>query len=127
MLASARRTLGPAAALTHAEDARIPFADGVFDAVVCTHCFHHFPDQSRAVREIRRVLRRGGAAYILDGDRDRPWGGLIYDVLVSWAEGGVHHRSAADMLCLTRAAGFADIHQFRGFRLSPVLLTIARK
>ena len=39
---------------------RLPFGDGVFDAIVSTEAFHWFPDQARALNECRRVLMPGG-------------------------------------------------------------------
>jgi len=41
-----------------AED--LPFPSKTFDVVTCTDAFHHFHDQNAAVREIKRVLKRGG-------------------------------------------------------------------
>jgi SAM-dependent methyltransferase len=38
----------------------LPFADGVFDAVVIFNAFHHFPDLSAALVEIGRVLNETG-------------------------------------------------------------------
>lgn len=40
--------------------ARLPFRDGVFDAIVSTEAFHWFPDQDAALREIYRVLKPSG-------------------------------------------------------------------
>ena len=39
----------------------LPYADGTFDAVVCQFAVMFFPDRVAAYREIRRVLRPGGA------------------------------------------------------------------
>jgi ubiquinone/menaquinone biosynthesis C-methylase UbiE len=39
---------------------RLPFADGVFDVVVCQFGVMFFPDRSAAYAEVRRVLRPGG-------------------------------------------------------------------
>jgi ubiquinone/menaquinone biosynthesis C-methylase UbiE len=39
---------------------RLPFRDGIFDAVVSTEAFHWFPDQAAALREVRRVLAPDG-------------------------------------------------------------------
>ena len=42
-------------------DAReLPFADGSFDAVTCSHLLSHLPDPDRALAEFARVLRPGG-------------------------------------------------------------------
>ena len=41
----------------------IPFPDGSFDAVIANMMLYHVPDISKALREIRRVLRPGGTFY----------------------------------------------------------------
>src|SRR5215216_5149504 len=38
----------------------IPFEDETFDAVIANHMLYHVPDLSKAVTEIRRVLKSGG-------------------------------------------------------------------
>ncbi len=35
-----------------------------FDLVICTQVLEYLPDPSLAVEEIRRVLRKGGVAFI---------------------------------------------------------------
>jgi ubiquinone/menaquinone biosynthesis C-methylase UbiE len=44
----------------------LPFADATFDAVVTRLSFHHFPEPRVALKEMLRVLRRGGALGIAD-------------------------------------------------------------
>ncbi len=44
----------------------LPFANGSFDLVTCRIAAHHFSDARRAVREMARVLRRGGRALVID-------------------------------------------------------------
>lgn len=46
----------------------MPFADNEFDAIVVTDAFHHFPEQDAAAREMRRVVRCGGAVLVLEID-----------------------------------------------------------
>lgn len=41
----------------------IPFDDGAFDAVIANHMLYHVPERTRALSEIRRVLRGGGKLY----------------------------------------------------------------
>ncbi|MDZ4170436.1 MAG: class I SAM-dependent methyltransferase [Coriobacteriia bacterium] len=48
----------------------LPFPDGSFDLAVVSDAFHHFRDQDGAVAQIARVLRPGGALFILDYDPD---------------------------------------------------------
>jgi hypothetical protein len=51
----------------HLADAeRLPFADAVFDAVVCECALCTFPDKATAAAEFARVLRPGGRVGITD-------------------------------------------------------------
>lgn len=38
----------------------IPYENGSFDAVIANHMLHHVPDRSRAIAEIKRVLKIDG-------------------------------------------------------------------
>lgn len=48
----------------------LPYPDNSFDAVISTFFFHHidFALKQRALQEIRRVLKKGGVAVIVDVD-----------------------------------------------------------
>jgi SAM-dependent methyltransferase len=41
----------------------LPFADETFDLVIANHMLYHVDDRQRALADIRRVLRRGGALF----------------------------------------------------------------
>lgn len=43
---------------------RLPFADGLFDHVICTETLEHIPDDQAMLRELMRVLRPGGVLVI---------------------------------------------------------------
>ena len=43
---------------------RLPFADGLFDTVICTETLEHVPDDRAVLRELLRVLRKGGVLVI---------------------------------------------------------------
>ncbi|MFD1298902.1 class I SAM-dependent methyltransferase [Lysobacter gummosus] len=47
-----------------ADAAHLPFADGVFDAVICLEVLEHVPDPQRVLDEISRVLRSGGVVWL---------------------------------------------------------------
>jgi ubiquinone/menaquinone biosynthesis C-methylase UbiE len=58
----------------------LPYPDASFDRVLSAFMFHHLePDgRRRALREVRRVLRPGGALHLLDfGGRFDPSDGLM--------------------------------------------------
>lgn len=40
----------------------MPFEDASFDMVLCNHVLEHVPDDRKAIREIRRVLKKDGFA-----------------------------------------------------------------
>jgi SAM-dependent methyltransferase len=42
----------------------LPIDDASFDLVICNSVYHWFPDRSRAVAEMSRVLRPGGQAIV---------------------------------------------------------------
>ena len=49
----------------HFDIQQIPLADGEFDVVICNHIMEHVEDDLRAMRELYRVMRRGGWGVIL--------------------------------------------------------------
>ncbi len=67
MLEQAKQNLGSHAAAFRFEivDAQqIPFEADRFDAVIANYMLHHVPDHTRALAEMRRVLKPGGNAYL---------------------------------------------------------------
>jgi ubiquinone/menaquinone biosynthesis C-methylase UbiE len=57
----------------------LPYPPASFDAVFCTLVFHHLPRpmQEGAIREMRRVLRPGGRAVIVDWQRPKSFARAI--------------------------------------------------
>ena len=49
------------------DGARLPFADCVFDRVICTYSFNVIPLYQQALDEVRRVLKLNGTLVVLDG------------------------------------------------------------
>ncbi len=58
-------------AVANAEE--LPFEDESFDCVCSMGVLHHTPDASRAVSEIRRVLRHGGRLIVMVYHRNSAW------------------------------------------------------
>jgi ubiquinone/menaquinone biosynthesis C-methylase UbiE len=110
--------------LVHGDAQSLPFDDASFDIVTCSHSFHHYPDQRGVVAEMARVLKPGGRVMIVDGCRDTWWGWFIFDGLVTWAEGHVHHCSHRRMRYLLEDVGITNIQQITHKYPVPYLLTI---
>lgn len=79
-LALARKNLeGANAEIVKGSVYQLPFADGSFDGLMCKDSLHHFDDPSQALKEMFRVLKKGGYLYINDMRRDMP-----YDVFAQY-------------------------------------------
>jgi ubiquinone/menaquinone biosynthesis C-methylase UbiE len=105
----------------------LPFRSGAFDALVCTNSFHHHPDPIGTLREIRRVLKPGGRAVLVDPNPDHPLARLtIYGGEALVFGMSVHLHTAREWLSLTSAAGFtrATAESLSAFPLGPVSLCI---
>ena len=56
----------------HGNASSMPFGDDSFDLIVCRAAFKNFSEPVGALREMRRVLRSGGKAVIIDLRKDTP-------------------------------------------------------
>jgi ubiquinone/menaquinone biosynthesis C-methylase UbiE len=54
----------------HGDVAHMPFADAAFDCVVCRAAFQNFSQPEKALGEMRRVLKVGGAAVLIELRKD---------------------------------------------------------
>ena len=70
MVDAARAALGDRAEYAIADVQDLPFPDATFDAVIANHMLFHVPDRPRALGELARVLRPGGAVRATTIGRD---------------------------------------------------------
>jgi SAM-dependent methyltransferase len=65
----------------------LPFADGSFDLVICSHVLEHVPDDALAMREIARVVSRheGRALVLVPVDPELP--AMFEDASITTREG----------------------------------------
>jgi ubiquinone/menaquinone biosynthesis C-methylase UbiE len=106
MLALARQKLGAAVDLRQGDSENLPWETHCFDLVCCTFSFHHYPQPDRALAEMRRVLKPGGALLLADITFPgfvRPFVNLILPLL---STGDRHFYSRAEMLRLLEHARF---------------------
>ena len=70
----ARRDGGLAGAV-QADATRLPYPDGCFDGVFCSNMLEHTPAVPPVLREVGRVVRPGGWAWVSWTNWYSPWGG----------------------------------------------------
>jgi ubiquinone/menaquinone biosynthesis C-methylase UbiE len=63
---------GVAVEFRQGDASAMPFEDGTFDLVVCRAAFKNFSRPVEALAEMRRVLKSGGRALVIDLRRDVP-------------------------------------------------------
>jgi SAM-dependent methyltransferase len=117
MLRAARdfiRGRGVAAADFVAGDVeRLPFRDGAFAAVTCRIAPHHFANAAAAVREVARVLARGGSFLVQDilGHDDRETAQFITEVERRRDPSHVRAYRAREWTAMLRGAGLTVIEE----------------
>ena len=68
-----------------ADAAALPVRDGSFDTVVANDAMEHFSEPERALSEMRRALRPGGAIWVFFTPHYSPLGSHLYDyVYTPW-------------------------------------------
>lgn len=66
MLGFAAKSLGSSLRLCAADAMQLPMADESFDVAICRGGLHHLPDMAQMIREVRRVLKKGGTFLTYD-------------------------------------------------------------
>lgn len=109
MLAKAKPRVIARGRLVRGDAGSLPFKDQIFDRIVCTNSFHHYPDRLASLKEMRRVLKRGGQLMLVDPRKDNAFGFGAIEVVEKQvfrlAEVGTY--SIAEWKALCSEAGFA--------------------
>jgi ubiquinone/menaquinone biosynthesis C-methylase UbiE len=110
-IASRRTADQPWVRIDEGDALQLPYADGTFDAAVSVQVYEYVADMPRALTELRRVLRPGGRALIVDTD----WDSLVWHthdrelhrrVTAAWDQHLVHPHLPTVLARLLRDAGF---------------------
>jgi demethylmenaquinone methyltransferase / 2-methoxy-6-polyprenyl-1,4-benzoquinol methylase len=107
---------------------RLPFPDAAYDAVTIAFGLRNFADRPAGLREMRRILRAGGRAYILEFSHPFGWLASLYfwylrTVMPKYARLFTPERGAyeylgesirafprqAELAAMLRDAGFRDV------------------
>jgi ubiquinone/menaquinone biosynthesis C-methylase UbiE len=106
--------LNPKATFKVAQGEALPFPDQSIDIVMSSISFHHWVDHQKAVREIARVLRPGGAFCLADH---------IFLLAKLWGE---KVKSRQEIRSLMMNAGLT-VRQHQGMGIRFVLITLSQK
>jgi arsenite methyltransferase len=107
-----------------ADAEKLPYPDSFFDLAVSTQVYEFVPDVKKALSELRRVLRPGGRAAIIDTD----WNSILWHstnmermnrIVKAWEEHLAHPTLPRTLNVLLREAGFS----VRGCKAIPSLDT----
>lgn len=110
-LARERAADRPQVSIDTGDALALPYPDGAFDAAVSTQVYEYVADIAGALAELRRVLRPGGRALVLDTD----WDSVVWSVadrerhrrvMDAWEEHLAHPHLPRSLPRLLRAAGF---------------------
>jgi ubiquinone/menaquinone biosynthesis C-methylase UbiE len=130
MLDGARRRaaeLGHPVTLRQADAHALPFADASFDTVVCTLGLCAIPDHEKAIEEMVRVLRPGGALILVDHvESTNPFARVLQRVMDLGAVplAGEHFRRRPARVVAGRGL---DIVRSDRFKLGVIERLVARK
>jgi ubiquinone/menaquinone biosynthesis C-methylase UbiE len=85
----------------------LEFPDGSFDKIVCFDSLHHWADQERGLREVRRVLKPDGLLVMVEVDPSRFWGHkvVLFEKLMGMRS---RFHPPASLLGLVRSAGLRN-------------------
>lgn len=97
----------------------LPFPDESFDVVTCRFGVMFFPDQAKAMKECRRVLKRGGrVVFVAWGTKDQPFCSSTAGVVMKYVQMPPPDPDAPNLFMFgergrlrrtLEAAGFADV------------------
>ena len=128
MIKNANKNLeGSNIILSQGDASQIPYYENKFNFVTCSHAFHHFPLQEQSIKEINRILKRGGRFILADGCVDTWWGNILFGWIINFIEHGVSHLPMNKLNKLLTENGFEIQEQVIINTLAPTMITIARK
>ena len=107
MISEAKKRLGNNAELTVGEAENLPYSDDQFDAIICNASFHHYPNPVKALKEIKRILKKGGILILGDPTAPFNWYLKILNYFLKYSNSGDYKiYSEKEIKYLLTSSGF---------------------
>jgi ubiquinone/menaquinone biosynthesis C-methylase UbiE len=113
MLSVAKQKLDDKIELKIGDSEQLPWENNIFDAIICTDSFHHYPEPKKALREMARVLDTDGHMIIADPWIITPFRQVTNLLLKYSSSGDFKIYSKAEISKLLFESGFDDIEWTR--------------
>ena len=120
MLLKAKEKLPKEIFLQQGNVEHLPFADNTFDYAISTEAFHHYPNQQKALEEMKRMVKKSkrekdeNRGKIIITDINFFWKGIHW-LFERFEPGCVKVNSRREMLKLFQEVGLQEIRQHRSF------------
>lgn len=114
--------------LTEGSALKMPFKNNSFDYVTCVHSFHHHPDSLQSLKEMKRVIKKGGKVAIMDNFLDGFLRTFFHNAERKFfpkREGNIRRYTKQEMKNLFQQVGLKNIQQSAHQYFS--LITIGEK
>ena len=99
--------------IRHGSVSRLPFSDDMFDLVTAVESHYFWPDLASDMKEVLRVLKRGGELIIICGVYR---GGKYDDRNQKWLElGNMAYHSVSELGGILSTAGYSDVQVFEDY------------
>jgi ubiquinone/menaquinone biosynthesis C-methylase UbiE len=77
MVSECSKRMAHNAEIKVADAEHIPYEDNFFDVLICNASFHHYPHPEEVLKEMKRILKKGGQLLIGEGYAIQPFRALL--------------------------------------------------
>ncbi len=105
---------------------QLPFDDEEFEVIVCSHSFHHYPNPMVAMKEIHRILQRGGRLLLVENSTSfiRRFFINVSLVIRHHPNGDIRWYSRRNLSGIAKRAGFSEMKSMPITKLSYMLKAV---
>lgn len=88
MIEEARKRLSNKITLTVGDSENLPYADNMFDTIICNASFHHYIHPDAVLKEIKRVLKKDGSLILGDPSAPFNWYTKFLNYFLKYSNSG---------------------------------------